>query len=105
MMRHSVEREYSGGAVNPLARIALTGMLAATVWAYIGYPVVLKPLAGYHGRGVSINLRTPDEVEMGFAKASEHGRTVIVESYIEGLDHRLVQRTLVFEFLAQQGIT
>ncbi len=56
----------------------------------IGYPVVLKPLAGNHGRGVSINLRTPDEVETGFAKASEHGRTVIVESYIEGFDHRLL---------------
>ncbi len=56
----------------------------------IGYPVVLKPLSGNHGRGVSINLRTADEVETGFAKASEHGRTIIVESYIEGFDHRLL---------------
>lgn len=56
----------------------------------IGYPVVLKPLAGNHGRGVSINLRTADEVETGFDKASEHGRTTIVESYIEGFDHRLL---------------
>ncbi len=56
----------------------------------IGYPVVLKPLAGNHGRGVSINLRTPEEVETGFAKASEHGRTIVVESYIEGFDHRLL---------------
>jgi len=56
----------------------------------IGYPVVLKPLAGNHGRGVSINLRTPDEVEVGFAKSSEHGKTTIVESYIEGFDHRLL---------------
>ncbi len=56
----------------------------------IGYPVVLKPLAGNHGRGVSINLRTPEEVETGFAKAIEHGRTIIVESYIEGFDHRLL---------------
>ncbi len=56
----------------------------------IGYPVVLKPLSGNHGRGVSINLRTPDEVQTGFAKACEHGKTVIVESYIEGLDHRLL---------------
>lgn len=56
----------------------------------IGYPVVLKPLAGNHGRGVSINLRTPDEVETGFDKASEHGKTIIVESYIEGFDHRLL---------------
>ena len=56
----------------------------------IGYPVVLKPLAGNHGRGVSINLRTPEEVEVGFAKASEHGKTSIVEGYIEGFDHRLL---------------
>ncbi len=56
----------------------------------IGYPVVLKPLAGNHGRGVAINLRTPEEVEVGFRKASEHGRTIVVESYIEGFDHRLL---------------
>ncbi|MDH3778978.1 MAG: acetate--CoA ligase family protein, partial [Gammaproteobacteria bacterium] len=56
----------------------------------IGYPVVLKPLAGNHGRGVAINLRTPEEVDVGFEKASEHGSTIVVESYIEGYDHRLL---------------
>ncbi len=56
----------------------------------IGYPVVLKPLSGNHGRGVAINLRTAEEVQVGFQKASEHGRTIIVESYIEGFDHRLL---------------
>ncbi len=56
----------------------------------IGFPVVIKPLDGNHGRGVAINLRTDDEVETGFEKASEHGRTIIVESYIEGFDHRIL---------------
>jgi cyanophycin synthetase len=56
----------------------------------IGFPVVLKPLAGNHGRGVSINLKTAEEVEVGFAKAQEHGRSIIVESYIDGFDHRLL---------------
>jgi cyanophycin synthetase len=56
----------------------------------IGYPVVVKPLSGNHGRGVSINLRTREEVAVGFEKAFEHGRTVIVETYLEGLDHRLL---------------
>ena len=56
----------------------------------IGFPVVLKPLDGNHGRGVSINLRTDEDVENGFEKASEHARSVIVESYIEGFDHRLL---------------
>ncbi|MCP5090447.1 MAG: cyanophycin synthetase [Gammaproteobacteria bacterium] len=56
----------------------------------IGYPVVVKPLSGNHGRGVSINLRTADEVATGFEKASEHGKTMIVEGYVEGFDHRLL---------------
>lgn len=56
----------------------------------IGYPVVVKPLSGNHGRGVSINLKTPEEVRVGFDKAREHGRTIIVESYLEGFDHRLL---------------
>ena len=56
----------------------------------IGYPVVLKPLSGNHGRGVSINLKTQSEVETAFEKAQEHGRTVIVETYLEGFDHRLL---------------
>ena len=56
----------------------------------IGYPVVIKPLAGNHGRGVSINLKTPDEVEVAFEKSREHGRIAVVEGYIEGYDHRLL---------------
>ncbi len=56
----------------------------------IGFPVVLKPLAGNHGRGVSINLKTAEEVETAFEKAREHGRTIIVESFIDGFDHRLL---------------
>lgn len=56
----------------------------------IGFPVVLKPLAGNHGRGVSINLKTAEEVETAFEKAREHGRTIIVESFIDGYDHRLL---------------
>ena len=53
----------------------------------IGFPVVLKPLAGNHGRGVSINLKTGEEVEVAFQKAREHGRSIIVESYIEGEEY------------------
>jgi cyanophycin synthetase len=68
-------------------RSATQAVRAATS---IGYPVVLKPLAGNHGRGVSINLKTSEEVELAFEKAMEHGRSVVVESFIEGFDHRLV---------------
>jgi cyanophycin synthetase len=56
----------------------------------IGYPVVVKPLNANHGRGVSILLQDGDEVRNAFGHAREHSRSVLVESYIEGLDHRLL---------------
>ena len=42
------------------------------------------------GAAFSINLKTNDEVEAAFAKAREHGRNIIVESFLEGHDHRLL---------------
>ncbi len=56
----------------------------------IGYPVVTKPYNGNHGRGISIKLATEDEVAQGFRVAKEHSRSVIVETYLEGDDHRLL---------------
>jgi cyanophycin synthetase len=56
----------------------------------IGFPVVTKPYNGNHGRGISIRLTTDEEVAQGFAVAREHSRSVIVESYLEGDDHRLL---------------
>ncbi|MBN8728070.1 MAG: cyanophycin synthetase [Xanthomonadales bacterium] len=56
----------------------------------LGHPVVTKPYNGNHGRGISIRLMNDDEVRAGFAAAREHSRSVIVESYLEGEDHRLL---------------
>jgi cyanophycin synthetase len=56
----------------------------------IGYPVVTKPYNGNHGRGISIRLTNEEEVIAGFNKAREISRSVIVETYLEGDDHRLL---------------
>ncbi|HEV2565257.1 MAG TPA: acetate--CoA ligase family protein, partial [Microvirga sp.] len=56
----------------------------------IGYPVVVKPLDGNHGRGVSIDLTNAEEVTHAFAEAREHSRRVIVESCFKGRDHRIL---------------
>jgi len=56
----------------------------------IGHPVVTKPYNGNHGRGISIRLTTDAEVERGYAVAREHSRSVIVETFLEGDDHRLL---------------
>ncbi len=58
----------------------------------IGYPVVLKPLNANHGRGVSINLTTEEQVKIAFNFAREQGssRAILVESFLTGLDHRML---------------
>ena len=56
----------------------------------VGFPVVTKPYNGNHGRGISIRLTTDEEVTLGFNAAREHARSVIVETFLEGDDHRLL---------------
>ena len=57
----------------------------------IGLPVVLKPEAGNHGRGVSVNLTTEQEVREAYDLAWDQRRgDVLVERYIRGSDHRIL---------------
>jgi cyanophycin synthetase len=74
----------------PAQRMVRSLQQAQRAASRIGYPVVLKPLAGNHGRGVSTNLNTPEEIEVAYDDARKHGRNIIVEKYIEGFDHRLL---------------
>lgn len=76
----------------PVPRQALVNRAdeAAKEAQRIGYPVVVKPYNANHGRGVSLHLMNADEVKVAFAVAQEHSRSVIVESYITGMDHRML---------------
>jgi cyanophycin synthetase len=56
----------------------------------LGGEVVTKPYNGNHGRGITIGISGDDEVRAGFASAQEHSRSVIVETYVVGDDHRLL---------------
>ena len=58
----------------------------------IGYPVVMKPLDGNHGRGVCINLKNESDVRKFFPIALDESRNgiVIVESFITGKDYRIL---------------
>ncbi|GLV13915.1 cyanophycin synthetase [Alicyclobacillus hesperidum] len=56
----------------------------------VGAPVVVKPLDGRQGQGVSLNLTTEDEVRKAFAVASEYSRSAVVEEYIPGSNVRLL---------------
>ena len=65
---------------------------AARAARRIGYPVVVKPLNANHGRGVSINLTTDEEVITAFHEAQKHGtsKAILIESFLTGHDHRML---------------
>jgi cyanophycin synthetase len=62
----------------------------AEVIKKIGYPIVLKPLGGNHGKGASINVTNWDDAVAGLAFAQVYGKRVIVEKFITGFDFRIL---------------
>jgi len=87
---HNLLRDL--GLPVPQQRMVYSERAAVRAARTIGYPVVLKPLDANHGRGVSINLVEDEQVETAFGVARENarGRSVLVESFIEGMDHRML---------------
>ena len=53
-------------------------------------PVVVKPLDGNQGRGVSLNLTQPEDVREAFEVAANISDQVIVEEMYRGVDYRVV---------------
>ncbi|MBX3292456.1 MAG: cyanophycin synthetase [Acidobacteria bacterium] len=54
----------------------------------IGYPAVIKPLDGNHGKGATVGIRNLDEARIAWEKAKEYSRWVIVEQQLTGSDFR-----------------
>ncbi|WP_431191010.1 cyanophycin synthetase [Leptolyngbya subtilissima] len=55
-----------------------------------GYPIVIKPLDGNHGRGITIDIDTFEVAEEAYEAAKEVSRGVIVERFYRGRDHRVL---------------
>ncbi len=54
------------------------------------FPVVMKPLKGRGGYGVTSDIRADEEIEPAFLYAKEFGPNVLVEKFVPGFDHRLL---------------
>ncbi len=54
----------------------------------VGFPVVIKPLNGNHGKGATVGIKTLEDAKVAFEKAQEYSRWVIVEKQIIGSDFR-----------------
>lgn len=56
----------------------------------IGFPLVVKPISGNHGRGITANILEMEDALVAFEAAKNVSRSVIVEKYIVGEDYRLL---------------
>jgi cyanophycin synthetase len=66
---------------------------AEDAWAAaneIGLPVVVKPLDGSQGRGVTVNINSREHLLAAYEAAAATGRKVMVERYLPGPDFRLL---------------
>lgn len=80
----------AAGLPVPQSEVVRSVEAAVAAAGRIGYPVVVKPLDGNHGRGVAINLADADAVRAAYPEADRQSRrgNVIVESFITGRDYR-----------------
>jgi cyanophycin synthetase len=54
----------------------------------LGFPVAIKPLDANHGKGITVGLKTIEEVRAAFPLAKNYSRHVIVEQSLTGQDFR-----------------
>jgi cyanophycin synthetase len=55
-----------------------------------GYPLVIKPIDGNHGKGNTTNITNWQQALTALAAARQYGRSVIVEKFITGFDFRIL---------------
>ena len=56
----------------------------------IGLPVVVKPLDGNRGWGVSLDVNTEAAVRQAWVAADKEGSEVLIERYVRGDEHRVL---------------
>ncbi len=80
----------SAGLPVPKADVVETVEAAVSAATRLGFPCVMKPLDGNHGRGVQLDLRSEDDVRAAWPAALRESRSgeVVVETYIHGNDYR-----------------
>ncbi len=56
----------------------------------LGYPIVLKPIDGNHGKGATTNIMNWEQSLTALAAAQKYSRSVICEKFIRGFDFRVL---------------
>lgn len=74
----------------PRGEVVRSAARAREALEALGAPVVVKPLDGHHGQGVTLGVTTPEEVEAAFEAAARWSSDVIVEEQLQGRDYRVL---------------
>ena len=74
----------------PRGRIVRSEERLKEVVDRLGFPLVIKPVDGNHGRGITIDINSSEEAVAAFHTARSIARRVVVEKQIEGEDYRLL---------------
>jgi cyanophycin synthetase len=56
----------------------------------LNYPIVIKPLNGNHGRGITIDIQDWEHATVAYDRARDVSNGVIVEHFYQGRDHRIL---------------
>jgi len=82
----------AAGLPVPRSEVVRTADEAVAGAGRIGFPVVIKPLDGNHGRGVGLNLTKDRAVRTAFERALKESRDgrVVVETFVKGNDYRVL---------------
>ena len=82
----------AAGLPVPRSEVVRTADEAVAAAGRIGFPVVIKPLDGNHGRGVGLNLMKDRAVRTAFERALKESRDgrVVVETFVKGNDYRVL---------------
>jgi cyanophycin synthetase len=82
----------AAGLPVPRSEVVRSADEAVATAGRIGYPVVIKPLDGNHGRGVGLNLTKDRAVRVAFERALKESRDgrVVVETFVKGNDYRVL---------------
>ena len=78
------------GVPVPLGRPVSSLEDAVQAMKELGGRVVVKPLDGNQGKGVTVNIATREQIELAYQAAREISRKVLVERFIPGNDFRLL---------------
>ncbi|MFK3736431.1 cyanophycin synthetase [Massilia sp. TN1-12] len=81
---------HAAGVPVPLGRSVSDPDDAWAAALEVGLPVVIKPKDGNQGKGVTVNVTTREQLDAGFAAASEFREDIMVEKYLPGHDYRLL---------------